>query len=280
MTFQLAIVGAGISGSAAALEARARGLERVLIADYEGKPGGLLQGAFAGGGFEEEAETVLRASLLPYEIRYRTTAVGLFFDEDRMTHLITFQGPEGTFDVEAERVLLCSGSLEKPREARRIPGGRPAGVMTPLMAVGLLERGYVPGRRALLAGDGRIANSAAKLLRESGMQIDSLPEAWELAGVRGVERVTGVDVRHRATGEARRIDCDTLLFSQGRIPCTFYLKGGAIERDERHAIVVDGAGRTNLPRVSAAGSCTTAGDDDHRLSAAGGRNAVAALLEV
>ncbi|TLS51592.1 thioredoxin reductase [Paenibacillus antri] len=279
MKVELAIVGAGISGAAAALLAKASGLERVLATEYEDRMGGLLRGLFAGPSFAEEAELMRRAAELPYEFRFRAAATSLFFDEDRGTHLIGLQGPAGHEDVEAERVLLCSGAFEKPREARRIPGSRPAGVMTPTMSVGLLDRGYVPGRRVLLAGRGRVVDGAERRLKERGVSVERLdPALWDIAGVQGRERVDGVLARHVASGEERLWPCDAFVYAEGRIPCTFYLKGSDIERDENHAVVVDEAGRTNAYRVSAAGSCSSAGDDEHRSSAEQARRALASLL--
>ncbi|WP_309119597.1 FAD-dependent oxidoreductase [Paenibacillus sp.] len=279
MKVELAIIGAGISGAAAALAAKESGLQRVLATDYEDGIGGLLRGLYAGRGFAEEAELARRAAELPYEFRLRTTATSLYFDEDRGTHLIGLQGPEGYVDVEAERVLLCSGAFEKPREARRIPGSRPAGVMTPMMSVGLLDRGYVPGRRVLLAGRGRVVDGAERRLKDRGAAVERLdPAVWDIAGVQGRERVDGVLARHVESGEERLWPCDAFVYAEGRIPCTFYLKGSDIERDGGHAVVVDEAGRTNAYRVSAAGSCCAAGDDEHLRSAELARRALASLL--
>jgi thioredoxin reductase len=279
MTYELLVIGAGISGMAAALEAKACGAERVLIADYEERFGGFARSLFRTEEFAEEAEIMRKAERLPYDICLKNTVVGFFTGEEGEAHQISLQGPKGGMQIKAERVLLCSGSLEKPREAHRIPGSRPAGVMTPLMAVQMLERGYLPGRNVLLAGEGRIAGSTMKLFREEGIRIERLDPNWEVTGVVGDRRVTGVLLRNAATGEKSLRECDTLLFSRGRIPCTYYLKGGEIQRDARHAIVTDEWGRTNWERISAAGSCTSRGDDEHLTSSGHAVRAVRTLLD-
>lgn len=280
MKYELVIIGAGISGVAAALEAKVNGLKRVLVTDYEGHFGGLAQGLFSTGFFEDEKELMKKVAELPFEFRYRSTVVGFFPAEDGKLHQFTLQDPGGSKQVEAERVLFCSGSLEKPREAHRIAGSRPAGVMTPLMAVNLLNRDYVPGQNILAVGQGRLFDGTTMMLKDNGCQIKRLDALqWDVTEILGNRRVQGVKLRNIATGEVELEECDTLVFSHGRIPCTFYLKGGEVERDEHHAIVVDEQGRTNIPFVSAAGSCTNRGDDDHRNSSEFSRQALEALLK-
>lgn len=280
MNYDLVIVGAGIAGAAAALEAKCHGVERVLVTDYEHRLGGFTQELFETGEFASEADLMARAAELPCEFRYRTSVIGFFPGEDGHPHQIRLQGPGGSEQVTAERVLLCSGSLEKPREAYRIPGSRPEGVMTPLMAVNLLRRGHTPGKNVLAAGKGRLTAGAAELLRRSGIRIETLDSSlWTVSEIIGGRRLEGVKIRNMATGETRMHACDTLLFSQGRIPCTFYLKGGDVELDSRQAIVTDSQGRTNIAGVSAAGTCTAEGDDEHRASEEQARKAVRALLQ-
>lgn len=280
MSYELVIIGAGISGIAAALEAKENGMERVLITDYEGKMGGFTRGLFDTGAFETERELMNRAAGLSFEFRYRSSVVGFFPGEDGNLHQINLQGTQGSDEVEAERVLLCSGSLEKPREAHKIAGSRPAGVMTYIMAINLLQRGYLPGQNVLAVGHGRLADGTAKLLREGGCEIEQMDGMqWEVIDILGSRRVTGVKTRSLMSGEVRLQECDTLVFSQGRIPCTFYLKGGEVERDDLHAVIVDELGRTNIPLVSAAGSCTMRGDEEHYSSAELARQSIQALLK-
>jgi thioredoxin reductase len=280
MNYELVIIGAGISGIAAAIEAKASGVERLLVTDYEEQFGGFTRGLFGTGEFEAERELMVKAAELPFHFRYRSSVVGFFPGEEGNKHQISLQGVRGSDQIEAKRVLLCSGSLEMPREAHRIAGSRPAGVMTPIMAVNLLQRGYRPGENVLIVGQGRLTSGIAKLLGESGSRVERLDGTqWEVTEILGSRRVVGVKTRNTVTGEERIQECDTLVFSQGRIPCTFYLKGGEVERDEHHAVIVNEQGLTNIPLVSAAGSCTMRGDDEHHTSVELARKAVKALLK-
>jgi len=279
MAYELVIIGAGLSGIAAAVEAHGNGLERVLVVDYEDRIGGFASGLLGTGLFEAEAELLQQAAALPYEFRYRSTVVGFFPGEDGSAHQIGLQSPQGSDNIEAERVMLCSGSLEKPREAHKIAGTRPAGVMTPMMAVNLLKRGYAPGERILLIEHGRLSHGAAALLEQNGCLLERLDGSqWDVLEVLGGRRVSGVKLANNSTGEEQTVGCDTLIYGEGRIPCTFYLKGSEVDRDSHHAIVVDELGQTNIPRVSAAGTCTIHGDDDHFSSIASARTALQHLL--
>lgn len=279
MKYELLIVGAGISGMAAALEARKCGIDNVLIVDYEEKAGGFAKDLFDTDEFAQEKEMMAQAAELPYEFRYRTTVVGLYPGENENPHQVNLQSPVGSEDIEAERILLCSGSLEKPREAHLVPGSRPAGIMTPIMAAQMLRRGYIPGNRIIAFGRGRLVKSAVRLLEQYNCRTEWVDvDEWQITRIVGHRRIEKIALRHRKTSEERVAELDTLIFCDGRIPCTFYLKGGDIMRDDHHAIVVDEAGRTNIPRISAAGSCTTRGDDEHLTSAERGRLALQGLF--
>lgn len=279
MTYELVIVGAGISGLSAALTAHEAGLENVLILDYEKQRGGFASPLFGSEAFAEERRLTERAARLPYDVFYKTSVTGFFPGEDGGNHQLLVQTPEGAKTVEASRVLLCSGSLEKPREGNWIAGSRPAGVMTPVMAIQLLKRGYVPGERVLVMDTGRLSRAAAELLEKAGLAVERLSgDLWEVHQVEGLARLSAVQVRERAAGRWKTVECDTLVFSRQRIPCTFYLKGSPVERDERQAIRVDESGRTNIAGVYAAGTCTDRGDDEHLGSIEAGRHAMNTIL--
>lgn len=278
MTHELVIIGAGISGLAAALEAREAGLEDVLILDHEKTKGGMLSKLFDSEEFGEEKQLLEQSASLPYPIKLQWTVTGFFPGGDGESHRLLVQTPEGAGRVEASRVLICSGALEKPREGNWIAGTRPAGVMTPTLAAGLLARGYIPGHHVLVIETGRISRATAKLL-EKVTRVDRLPgEEWEVVRIGGLSRLSSVELRERSTGNIRMVECDTLVYANRRIPGTFFLKGSEVERDERQAILVDESGKTNIENVHAAGTCTNRGDDDHLCSIASGRQTVRALL--
>ncbi|MFG0213428.1 NAD(P)/FAD-dependent oxidoreductase [Brevibacillus porteri] len=264
MMYELVIIGAGISGLTAALSAWEGGVSSVLMIDYQKRRGGFTLPYWSSDEFAPERELLEKAASLPYEIHEQSTVVGFFPGANGQLHQLYVQSPMGTYSIEAKKVLIASGSLEKPREAHKIPGTRPAGVMTPMMAMQLIERGYQPGRKMVLIENGRISRSTAGLLEKETSNLVKYAESdWELTSIKGLSRVEGVQLRNRMTDEIVEVACDTLIFAKGRVPCTFFLKGTPIERDHHDAIIVDGTGKTNLPDIYAAGSCTCRGDDDH-----------------
>ncbi|MDC0761991.1 FAD-dependent oxidoreductase [Brevibacillus sp. AG] len=264
MMYELVIIGAGISGLTAALSAWERGVSSVLMIDYQKRRGGFTLPYWSSDEFAPERELLEKAASLPYEIHEQSTVVGFFPGASGQLHQLYVQSPMGTYSIEAKKVLIASGSLEKPREAHKIPGTRPAGVMTPMMAMQLIERGYQPGRKIVLIENGRISRSTAVLLEKETSNLVKYAESdWELTSIKGLSRVEGVQLRNRMTDEINEVACDTLIFAKGRVPCTFFLKGAPIERDQHDAIIVDATGKTNLPDIYAAGSCTCLGDDDH-----------------
>ncbi|MGG4456147.1 NAD(P)/FAD-dependent oxidoreductase [Brevibacillus porteri] len=264
MMYELVIIGAGISGLTAALSAWERGVSSVLMIDYQKRRGGFTLPYWSSDEFAPERELLEKAASLPYEIHEQSTVVGFFPGANGQLHQLYVQSPMGTYSIEAKKVLIASGSLEKPREAHKIPGTRPAGVMTPMMAMQLIERGYQPGRKIVLIENGRISRSTAGLLEKETSNLVKYAESdWELTSIEGLSRVEGVQLWNRMTDEIVEVACDTLIFAKGRVPCTFFLKGTPIERDHHDAIIVDATGKTNLEDIYSVGSCTCLGDDDH-----------------
>lgn len=277
MVYDLIIVGAGIAGLTAAQRAMETGIERVILLDYQNSLGGFTRPYWVTDEFAKEKEVLQKSANLPYEIRTESTVVGFFPGQP---HQMYVQSKSGTYSLEAKHILIASGALEKPREAHRIPGSRPAGVMTPMMAAQLLDRGYLPGDNIVLLENGRISRAAISLLQEKTEQIQVFSaDEWQLHRVTGFARLEKVSLQHKETGSVHERKCDTLIYSRGRIPSTFFLKGTPVVKDHQDAIVIDEQGRTSLPGVFAAGSCTTRGKDDHENSSLLASIAMSALLK-
>ena len=101
------------------------------------------------------------------------------------------------------------------------------------------------------AVDEQIAKEAHKAFGKQGLKIELGVKVGEIkAGKKGVS-VAWTD----AKGEAKTLDVDKLIVSIGRVPNTTGLNAEAVglKLDERGAIVVDDACRTNLPGVWAVG---------------------------
>lgn len=258
MDYELVIIGAGLAGLQAAITANDIGLTKVLMIEYEKTRGGFATSLFARPGFEKEQALLSKVDGLAYDIWFQSTVVGLFEGESGEKHQLTVQTPTGTKDVTAEKIIISSGSLEKPREAHKISGSRPAGIMTPMMALGLLERGYIPGSKIVLFDNNKISTAIATLLAEKGIDVEKIAgNRHVLLKITGNARVTSVEIRNKQTEAITTYECDTLIFSDGVIPSTFYLKGTMVALDEQHLIITDEQGKTNIARIMAHGDCTT-----------------------
>lgn len=78
----------------------------------------------------------------------------------------------------------------------------------------------------------------------------------EVTGIDGDGRVSGVQVTHKQTGEARVLPADTIVAALGFIASIGPMADWGLELEKRH-IVVDTTMATNRPRVFAAGDIAT-----------------------
>lgn len=276
----LLIIGSGISGISAALQAEKRGIQNVLIVDARKAPGGFTAPYHHAAEFAAEKNLTEQAGRLPYPLWMQASVVGLFAAGEGKPHQAFVQTPHETKQIEAKAIVIASGAMEKPREAHRIPGTRPAGVMTPYLAMDLLARGKLPGRAILSVGDTRMHLAAVEQLRGKGCEVSSFTHGEaEIRRIFGQGRVSGALMYDIGRQREWSWSGDTLLYSEDRIPCTFFLKGTPVRRDAHYAVVTDETGRTSVPRIYAAGSCTDRGDADHLSSAGLAANNLTALWQ-
>ena len=99
---------------------------------------------------------------------------------------------------------------------------------------------------------------ASKIYHEPLMQAENVEFRWnsEVVSLQHGDRLNGVAIRNRASGEAEQIPCDALFVSIGREPAT-ELFVGQLELDEAGYIVAGESTKTNLPGVYAVGDVRT-----------------------
>ncbi|HIC89369.1 MAG TPA: FAD-binding protein [Anaerolineae bacterium] len=209
---ELAIVGAGPAGLAAALEAALGGAKAIVIDAYT-QPGGhyfkqLPPALQRVPSTEDARESELRSLLASLakssvEVLSGTIVWGIFQDEgpsfanrvdvvnaptgpqtDEQEHKVRFtlylQGPHQTQCIEAEYLILATGAYDRPVP---FPGWTLPGVITPGAAQMLLKgQGILPGKRVLVAGTGPLLLAVGASLAEAGAQVvgvlDTAP-LWE-----------------------------------------------------------------------------------------------------
>ena len=293
MRVEVAVIGGGPAGLAAALAARERGCS-VLVLERDRKLGGILQQCIHNGfglhRFGEEltgpeyAQRFLdRVATAGIEVQTEAMVLSLGADGRR----IEAATPRGMLRVEAGATVLAMGCRERTRGALRIPGTRPAGVYTAGTAQRLVNlEGMLPGRRAVILGSGDIGLIMARRLVWQGVEVPMVLEALPYCGglarnrvqclddygiplrlshtvvrIHGRRRVEGVTAarvdanRQPVPGTEFFVPCDTLLLSVGLIPENELVAELPVTMD---AITggprVDARRQTTLPGVFACGN--------------------------
>jgi NADPH-dependent 2,4-dienoyl-CoA reductase/sulfur reductase-like enzyme len=168
MTVELAVIGAGPAGMAAAVLAAELGLETVLI-DEQAAPGGQIYRAIERAepgtplGADYLAGRPIVAALRASHVDYRPGTTLWHVDPEGALFLETAGRTE---TMTARRILLATGALERPVP---IPGWTLPGVMTAGAAQILLKSaGLVPEGRVVLAGQGPLLYLVAAQLARAG----------------------------------------------------------------------------------------------------------------
>jgi NADPH-dependent 2,4-dienoyl-CoA reductase/sulfur reductase-like enzyme len=290
----LAIIGAGPAGMAAAISASKAGLERIVVLERAEYLGGLLhQCIHTGFGlqyFQEDLTGPEYAERFIDKVTGRNVKV---FLNTMVTHLkpdhsITAINPEwGEFTIEPKSVILAMGCREKTRFALGIPGTRPAGIFTAGLAQKLVNvDGYMPGKEFVILGSGDIGMIMARRLHLEGAKVKAVVEMMPQVGglirnevqclhdfgiplllehtvsdIYGNDRVEGVKIAkvdkdgNIIKSSEEAISCDCLLLSVGLIPENELSKEAEIVLDQRiGGPIVDEYLQTSVDGIFAAGN--------------------------
>jgi pyruvate/2-oxoglutarate dehydrogenase complex dihydrolipoamide dehydrogenase (E3) component len=178
--------------------------------------------------------------------------------------------------MSAGAVVLATGTRERSRAARLIPGTRPLGVMTTgaLQQLVAFQRAIV-GSRAVVVGAEHVSFSAVLTLSHGGCRTVAIvtehPHHQTASGLRavvasarGIPIRTGVRVeeilgRRRVEGvrlsDGSTLACDTVVFTGNWVPDDELARRGGITIDPAtHGPAVDASLRTSATGVFAAGN--------------------------
>ena len=283
-TTQVAVVGGGPAGVAAAIELRAGGVAEVILIERESSLGGASRHCghptyglrefgrlYTGPDYARRLQR--EATAAGVDVRLGATVVALEAGGG-----MRLANTDGAFHLQAKRVVLATGARETPRSARLISGQRPAGVMNTgaLQSHVYVER-LTPFRRPLLVGTELVGLSAVWTCLAHGMRPAAVVEAGDRFTARWPARLLpsalGIPVRLRSRivdivgrstleaveiedtqGRRERIACDGVVFSGEFLPETALMRGGFLALDPSGGLAVDQYGRCSDPVYFAAGN--------------------------
>jgi thioredoxin reductase len=281
----VAVIGAGPSGLAAAIALKNAGVTRVVVLDRETQAGGVPRhcnhppyGMREFGhvlkGPEYARRIVAHARNAGVEIHISTTVTDI-----KQGGVLLLSTPDGVCQMTPRRVVYATGVRETPRSGRLISGARVQGVVnTGTLQSMVYQKRRRPFRRPVIIGTELVAFSALMTCRAAGIRpiamIEAGPSAtarWPsalyprlnsvklLTGTRLIEiegdqvvqsvKVAGPD------GSIRNIECDGVILTGNFTPEVALARCGHLDVDvATGGPVVDQWGRCSDPTYFGTGN--------------------------
>lgn len=184
----VAIVGGGTSGLALATELKQQGIDDVIVIEREASAGGVPRHCghypFGVSEFRRLLKGPAYAQLLLDKAREAgvTLLTGTSVTALHPAGLLSLSDQNGPYQLQAERVILCTGTREATRAQRFLSGQRPQGVLpTGALQSMVYLHGQRPFLRPVILGTELVSLSAIMTCRHMGIQpVAMLEESAQL----------------------------------------------------------------------------------------------------
>lgn len=290
----IAVIGGGPAGLAAALEAKRCGVEKIMIIERDTELGGILQQCIHDGfglhRFQKRMSGGQYAQSFIDEVEQTDIEVKL----DTMVLEITSENAiyacnkqDGMLKIVCGAIILAMGCRERTASQVMIYGYRPAGVLTAGKVQQYINmEGYLPGKNAVILGSGDIGLIMARRMTLEHIHVIGVYEVMSTPGgltrnivqclndyqiplhlattvtcIHGKDRIEGVTVakvdekRNVIPGTEEYIPCDLLVLAVGLIPENELSVKAGIEIDPHtKGPVLDNYFMTSIPGIFAAGN--------------------------
>lgn len=275
-TCDIAIIGGGPTGLAAATILKERGFANVIVLDRETDAGGIprhcghppfglveFKNLLTGPTYAKKL--VERAINAGVQIRTRSTVSKL-----GKSGVLTIISPERQYELQAKRVLLAMGTRETPRSMKLISGKRPLGIYnTGALQSMVYLKGLIPFKQPVIVGSEIVSFSALFTCKKAGIKpvamveektnesimwpislcsyLVGVPLFWrsEIISIQGNERVESVTVTNHKNKKTT-IPCDGVLFTGGFLPESSIVRQSHLDTDTS----------TGEPLVDVEGRCS------------------------
>lgn len=284
MDTDIAIIGAGPAGLAAAAELGRLGAGRITVIEREPVPGGIPRHCGHSPFGMREFHRILGGQAYAARLADAARAAGAtILCDTTATALhdgpaLDLTGPDGPFRLNARAVLLATGTRESSRVQRMIGGQKPGGIIPTGALQGLVHLNHqIPFRRPVVLGTELVSFSALMTCRQAGIRPVAMIEPGprilartpsgllprlmgvplhlntRIAAIHGRDRVTGVTLLG-PEGETH-LDCDGVLLTGAfRSEAALLTASGAVIDPRSTGPMIDSFGRTFTPGYFAAGN--------------------------
>ena len=281
----VAVIGGGPAGLAAATALKNKGVERVVVLERETMAGGIprhcghppfgileYKRILTGPSYAKKiVATAIEAGV---EIWLKTTVTSLGRDAQ-----LSIISPEGSGELKAKKVLLATGTRETPRSARMISGQRALGICnTGSLQSMVYLKNKVPFKNPVVIGTEIVGFSALFTCRKAGIKPVAMLEEnvnasvmWPITlgaklfgvplyyetrilDIHGHERVEKVLIVDKK-GNEKEITCDGVLFTGQFTPESSLVRMSHLEMNSiTGEPIVDQYGRCSDHSYYAAGN--------------------------